>query len=244
MTLSNPDKKWDGFRLTEYFFDLKKLFALQLTEKHTEDGQTKDAATTVGDVYQNLSGRQTKVGPRLDGIAIATETDKLEFTGPPFNCDLLEKMLDLRRTGVEALLCRWFYYDRDWTLDGFPIESYRFFVVRDDKIVNEDVFFSHAFASDDGFDPGIFCAADDIAAIGRHEQARREAETHYWYRRFYTETKAGQIMTLRRDNPKLYGNNPEPEPKPDLTVILLNKIHTLLWVLVVIAALILIRYWR
>lgn len=243
MTLSNPDKKWGGFRLTEYFVDLKKLWALQLTEKHTEDGQTKDAATTVGDVYQNLSGRQTKVGPRLDGIAITTDTGKLEFTGPHFNCDLLEAMLDLQRRGAEALRCRWFYYDWDSCLDN-PQEFYRFFVAYDDKIVSENVSFCDALWW--GFDPEVFCAADDIKALGRHEQASREAERHYWYRRFYSETKAGQIMTLRNDSPKLYGYppKPEPEPKPDVAVILLKKIHALLWALVVIGGLLLIRFWR
>lgn len=241
MTLSNPDKEWHGFRLTEYFLDPKKLFALQLTEKRNENGQTNDAATSVGEVYQNLSGRQTKVGPRLDGIAITTDSGKLEFTGPHFNCDLLEAMLDLRRTGVEALRCRWFYYDRD-RLTNDPHEIYRFFVVQDNKIVSEDISFSDALWW--GFDPDVFCAAYDIAAIGRHEQASREAERHYWYRRFYSETQAGQIMTLRNDNPKLYGNPPKPEPKPDVAVILLKKIHTLLWALVVIGALLLIRFWR
>jgi hypothetical protein len=262
MTLPTPDKKWDGFRLTEYYLDHKKVFALQLTEKRTENGEASDFATTVGDVYQRLSGRECKADPRTPvntekrtengnvhiqrdiGVVIATDTEKLVFTGPPFNGDLLATMLDLRRRGIEALLCHWFYYDEDWYAKAGAEEIYRFFIVDDDKIVAEDVHFSVVVGSWWGFDPDVFCEADSVGADWSSQAASREAETHYWYRRFYTETKTGQIMTLRRDHPRLYGQLPEPEPKPDVAVILLKKIHALLWALVVIGGLLLIRFWR
>jgi len=31
-----------------------------------------------------------------------------------------------------------------------------------------------------------------------------EANTRYWYRRFYTETRTGQLMALRSDDPRLF----------------------------------------
>jgi hypothetical protein len=243
MTLPNPDKKWDGFRLTEYFLDHKKVFALQLTEKRTENGETNDVATTLGEVYQKFLSQNAKATSFGAGVAIETDTGKLTFTGPPFNCDLLAMMLDLRQKGIVALMCRWFYYDKSYG-GGTSPSSCRFFVVQDDRIVAEDIDFIDDAPGGWGFDPSVFCEADSIGTDGNSEASRREAETHYWYRRFYTETKTGQIMTLRRDHPRLYGQLPEPEPKPEVGVILLKKIHTLLWALVVIGGLLLIRFWR
>jgi len=76
-----------------------------------------------------------------------------------------------------------------------------------------------------------------------------EADTRFWYRTFYTETRTGQIMVLRRDNPKLFDYE-SPRKVPDSTSLLenalslLKKIHTLLWILIVLGCLMLIRSLR
>lgn len=37
-----------------------------------------------------------------------------------------------------------------------------------------------------------------------HEKAWERADDKYWYRKFYEETRMGQLMLLRPDNPKLF----------------------------------------
>jgi hypothetical protein len=108
-----------------------------------------------------------------------------------FNLHLLYVLLKLRKT--LPLGAAFFYYDRDWVRD-FPQEIQRFFVVSEDKIVEEELLFSDSPGS--GFDPSIFEAADD--------DPWKVAWVRWWYRKFYTETQMGQLMALRPDKPELY----------------------------------------
>ena len=70
-----------------------------------------------------------------------------------------------------------------------------------------------------------------------------------WYQKFYSESRTGQLMLLRDDEPQLYGqkNNRGPDT-PTLvastTLKLLTRTHALLWVLIILVGLILFRIWK
>ena len=127
---------------------------------------------------------------------------------------------------------------------GAQNDIYSFFVVDGEKIVREQVQFSDNPRS--GFDSSVFDALDDRKLLYSNQAALYEADTRFWYRKFYTETRTGQIMVLRRDHPKLYVGE-SPRKGPDSASLLKNalsllkKIHALMWVLIVLASLMLIR---
>jgi hypothetical protein len=79
--------------------------------------------------------------------------------------------------------------------------------------------------------------------------AWKDARTRFWYRKFYTETRSGQLMVLRSDQPAIFdsqyhrGISTADLLSQNVPIFLrmLSKIHVLLWVLIVLAALILMR---
>jgi hypothetical protein len=123
------------------------------------------------------------------------------FKGPPFNLDMLRELLSLKNEGVEPFRCRWFWYDYDSCRED-PQSRYDFFVVCDDKIVRENA--SFADYTDSGFDPSVLEGADESDSVWFNDSHWCEARTRFWYRKFYTETRTGQLMVLRPDEPILY----------------------------------------
>ena len=108
-------------------------------------------------------------------------------------------------------------YDSESSTDQ-PHDFYNFFVVCDDKIVREDVSVRDYRGS--GFDPSLF-EAEEYSFFNRsREAAWRRALTKFWYRKFYTETRMGQLAVLR--DPKLSGRW-----GIDTTARLLRKIYVL-----------------
>jgi hypothetical protein len=73
-------------------------------------------------------------------------------------------------------------------------EACRFFIVCDNKIVEESLEFRDYPES--GFDPSVFLPDDD--------EPWRQAWVRFWYRKFYTQSEFGQLMGLRPDAPELY----------------------------------------
>jgi len=110
-------------------------------------------------------------------------------------------LLNFRKERINPLDTAWFFYDKDSVTDD-PHDSYScFFVVHRDKIIRER--FSFSDRSGSGFDPTIF-TVDDSEPIWSHDLAWRDARIRFWYRKFYTETRTGQLMVLRSDGPELY----------------------------------------
>jgi hypothetical protein len=104
-----------------------------------------------------------------------------------------------------------------------------------------------SFSNYSGLDPSVFQTLDDGAPSWTNSKGWREAYTRFWYRKFYTETRTGQMMTLRSDEPKLYDYQPKRPETPDFLsqkVKLLRDIRTALVILAVIGALILIHMWK
>lgn len=111
-------------------------------------------------------------------------------------------LLELRRDGCgHALYAEWFWYDSDHPTEDLAY-SYAFFVVCNDKIVSERV--SFVDRRDSGFDPSAFEAADESQPVWRSHPDWQGALTQYWYRKFYRETRTGQLMVLRPDAPTLH----------------------------------------
>jgi hypothetical protein len=243
---ADPNKEWSGFRLTSYSLDSEKVLALQLTEVGRIEGEKDEGATTVGEVYRRLLGRSVEIVNSIPLIHVTTDSEKLSFSESSFSCAVLTELLRIRKDGFDPFFAEWFFYDDNSSREG-PCELYMFFVVHIDKIVRERVYFSDYNGS--GFDPSVFQADDNSSPKWVDDGATREARTHYWYQRFYAETQTGQIMVLREDSPKLYCSesnlNPVLPPQvSDNALKLLDKIHGLLWVLILLLGLILFRLWR
>ena len=246
-TWADPNKEWDGFQFMAYSLDASKVAALPLTQRRNVDGKVEELSTTVGDIYGNLVDQPFEVEPfAILAIKIKTSKEKLTFSGPAFNLNILAELLSLRKDGADPFTAQWFWYDRDSCRDD-PQDLYSFFVVCNDKIVRERVSFSDYHGN--GFDPSLFDPGSDIGSIWFSDTGWREASVRFWYRKFYTETRMGQLMILRDDEPELYDY--QSRPGADMRVLLsqnivtvLKRIHILLWVLIALAVANLMRLWK
>jgi len=243
---SNPKLEWEGFQPVSYWFD-QKVWDLPLIEKST--GGDPNTSATVGSIYQKLEGKElTKESRSFGGIETEIETTdgiKLVVKGPDFNRRILETMLSFRADGINPFNVILFYYDKDSCRED-PQNCFSFFVVHEDKIVRERLsFFDH---SNSGFDPSTFAKHDHSERIWFDEPEWDVAQTRFWYRKFYSETRTGQLMVLRPDNPLLffYEDRTAPDIMGALGVIgrSLNTVRLLLWALVILTIIGFILRWR
>src|SRR5262249_4607889 len=111
---------------------------------------------------------------------------------------------------------------------------YFFFVVAKNKIVRERIGFSDHH--DSGFDPSIFETQDHKNMMWHNAADWHEAETRYWYRKFYTETHTGQLMALQPDPQLFYYERTAPEVMGAVAVLQqsLLRIRFVLWILVIV----------
>jgi hypothetical protein len=58
---SNPDKQWEGFKLTRHSLDPNKVAALSITERRQVDGKQEDTPTTLEEIFGRLKDRSIKV---------------------------------------------------------------------------------------------------------------------------------------------------------------------------------------
>jgi hypothetical protein len=141
---------------------------------------------------------------------------------------MLTELLTLRNEGAGPLGPLWFWYDSNGNKETGS-EGHSFFVVYDNKIVREEVHFVDYLGT--GFDPSLFEA--DSSPRGSWERARIQ----FWYRKFYSETRLGQLMVLRK--PELSDRwNVDPPTR------LLRKIQVQLWILIALVSVILIRFYK
>ena len=243
---SKPDFQWQGFQPVAYWFETEKIWALPLTRKH-EDGKA-DEPTTVGDLIallrdKRLTAESFEHGVLENEFVAADNSLKITVKGPSFNRDLLRIILQLHSEGISALQAVWYYFDHD-SCRQEPQEMYSFFVVAKNKIVRERVGFSDY--SNSGFDPTIF-ETNDGEMIWGDETEWDEANTRYWYRKFYTETRTGQLMVLRPDDPQLfYYERTGPDVMGAIGALQksLLRIKFVLWILVIIAVIDLLVHWK
>ena len=203
--VANPEQKWEGFRPTAYTLN-RKVWALPLLEVRCDsDGARQEVATTIVDVYSRFENRPIVSidhvrGPG-GGRQITTDAETVEIRGLPFHEELLAALLDLKQHGDPLYSAEWFWYDSDHPTEGLAY-SYDFFVVCNDRIVRESVSFHDHTGS--GFDPSVFDPADDSRPAWKSHPSWQSAIVRYWYRKFYQETRTGQLMVLRPDAPELH----------------------------------------
>jgi hypothetical protein len=253
-TWANPDKEWEGFHLTSYSLDTSVL-ELQLAEQRKKDGKVEEVPITLGEILERVNKGIFKIKPlRFRETVITAGEESLTFAGSPFAQNMLHVLLSLRSEEVSPFNSEWFFYEHDSVKDD-PHEMYNFFVVYDNRIVRERIGFSDHSSS--GFDPSFFKARDDFDTIWLADAAWREAEIHFWFKKFYSETRTGQLMLLRNDEPRLYGHHyPQAgggtvvennDPISILSKIQqeslgrLGTIRGLLWILIFLVGLILAR---
>ena len=160
----------------------------------------------------------------VDGHVYVTDAGSVQIAGFGTR-ELLRDLLKLRGKGVDPFAATWFPYD--WGhYEDVVVQS--FFVLHDGKIVEED--FSFASFYPFVLDRPAFYNEDPLAY---KRQFYVEARECYWYRKFYTETMAGQLMVLRPDKPSLYYfERPTRDLTPDVTLAILTKLYYLLWVFI------------
>jgi hypothetical protein len=244
---SNPEEEWGGFQPVSYWLD-RKVLQRPLTMK-PEDGSA-ETPTTVGDVWKKLADKQLTDESLSGFCGMDTEVEttdglKLLLKGPTFNIRILELMLTFRAEGVDPFDVALFYYDNDSCLKE-PNNCFSFFAVQKNKIIREQLnFFDH---NGSGFDPSVFAQPDNSDRTWSDERDWDEARARFWYRKFYSETHAGQLMALRPTAPTLFFH--EDRTAADnmgaLGVIArsLNSVRLLLWALVILTIFGFIFHWK
>ena len=163
-----------------------------------------------------------------DGDVYLTEAGKVQITGEWPTRRLLRDLLELHGKGVRPFTAKWFPYD--WS-NYEDVVVHGFFVLYDDKIVEEQFTFS-------SHSPLVLQRPDLYKDPEIHNRRYvDEAVERYWYRKFYTETMVGQMMVLRSDDPPLYYfERPKRDLTPDVTLAVLTKLYYLLWVFIPLLA--------
>jgi hypothetical protein len=158
------------------------------------------------------------------GDVYATEAGKVQIAGFGTG-ELLRDLLKLHGKGVDPFAATWFPYDRGNYED---VVVHSFFVLYDGKIVEEDFTFASFYPL--VLERPAFYNEDPLAYKRQYYVEAREC---YWYRKFYTETMAGQLMVLRSDKPWLYYfERPTRDLTSDVTLAVLTKLYYLLWVFI------------
>ncbi|TAM80881.1 MAG: hypothetical protein EPN47_13425 [Acidobacteria bacterium] len=259
-------QEWDGFHPTAY--SLSRAWELPI-ERLVKDSSGEVEAeirtpTSIGEAFKLFNwGRDEHDQPIQVGkpigkikstfgrgreyvLTVESPSGQERFCGSGFSVELLEALLRLGKASVNPFEASLFFYDSDSSTHD-PADKYDFFVVRDDRIVQEAVRFSDSRHS--GFDPSIFSAPDEDDPFSIRENAKFEAWLSYWYRKFYTETRTGQLMVFRPDEPPLYFYPDGRWRWGSISAVArleqkLRNVSYLLVALVVIALLSLIHWWH
>ncbi len=184
--------------------------ALSLTLKQTKrDGDQQPREISIAALLDEVKGRDFQIEDTLTIVRVVTDESSFELRGSTFHLKAAVTILDLQKEGVKPFASRWFWFDTGES-DTTPTKNYAFFVIHEEEIIREEISFLDY--PDSGFDPTIFEAGDDARRSSwlRHlippssEASWQLASAAYWYRRFYRETKMGQLMVLRPDWPELH----------------------------------------
>jgi hypothetical protein len=209
---------WSRFAPVGYDIDWSVLTPSPLTE--IRDGA--EVLITAGDVlrealphlftplnpdgtFGNTPARQicdvedSSVGNPV--IKTPSRTIQLKTLGnnSSFTVDVVTTLIRIAQlaTPEEGFHPIFFYYDDDIVVDD-PHEGFRFFVVNGDRIVLDHIMFNRHSSS--GFNSKVFNPFYSVTnQVWRSEPSVQSAKMRGWYRRFYEETYAGRLTTLRDD---------------------------------------------
>lgn len=193
---AHPELKWDGFEPYSYSLDFGKIEKLSLTDSKT------GKQITIGQILAAFQDETVKVDDRTLELSLKSTTKELVLKGPTFYLELLKIFYRLKDQNLSPFDVSWFYYDSDSAMTE-PQTRYSFFWVAQNRIVEEEVCLFDSLQS--GFDPRVLAtSAHDKPFFHFDEKAWERASDKYWYRKFYEETRMGQLMLLRPDDPELF----------------------------------------
>jgi hypothetical protein len=191
-----------GFEPAGYLLNREKVLGLQFTRDDPNDkDRDRRLPTTLGEVMAALAARPIQhVETGSDTTTISTDSETSVVRSISFNCELLKTLLDLRKEGVDPFKATWYWYAHGTSVDGTR-HAHSFFVVHDKAIVRDGATFVEGPSN--GFDFSVF-ERPEMRPVWTSDEPTDDAWTRLWYRKFYRETQAGQLMTLRPDAPKLH----------------------------------------
>lgn len=222
-----PEMKWPKFRPTGYSLNLDAIqkIPIDAVQDPTERGGTSATPMNVFDAFKDLRDLKPHVDDDSpsENLAVQTNEGMKHFSGKDFAVYLLWVLVHLHQDGINPFAARWFFYDQD-QLTRDPGKKFAFFVVNDGKIVHERIiFYWHPFPRDERYDLNTILTttlfgneSEELEPIWANDDDWQDAENHYWYRRFYTETKTGQLMLLRPDEPEIYYSDEGQHPNKQL----------------------------
>jgi len=208
---------WRGFEPTGYEINWKLLSEASLSEIGEGKNRIK---TTAGAVLREVlphlctlvkedssladtPARQTcEVEEGIGRMSIKTPTRTIQLdtlgNGSSFAADLVATVIKIDQIpphgGFHPIF---FYYDTDHVVDDVH-DCFSFLVVNADRIVLERVTLSRHSRS--GFDPAVFKPFYKVdRPTWRSDRYVEIAKARWWYRKFYEETDAGRLTTLRED---------------------------------------------
>lgn len=207
------ETNWRGFEPVGYTLNFYELKSAAITEIFPNNKNNSEL--NIRDLVFSIGNELIEVTNYHDELVLNTTSGTRKFVSHTFILDLLEILLNLKISGIDGLNCIWYIYDHDHVLDD-PHESYSFFLVFEKKIVEGTYSLQQYHGNGfkyEFFDPTI----DRENQIWSNETAYKEAINRYWYKKFYTETFTGKIMTLRTDNPIMFYHPNHPADDPSTT---------------------------
>lgn len=228
--------EWDGFQFGGYSLNGKVLD--YRFKDHAADSASE---LRLYDILQRFRGEPFERADAFnEGLAVYKDKErKSTFSGTPFTAHLLATMLNLQKNGVDPFGARWFYYDKVYCLED-PMTGYKFFLAYKDKIVEEQVrLVDH---SGSGFDPHLFGAGNEHPPIWSDELDFDEGFDAYWYKKFYMETKTGQLHMLS-DIPRPYKSDAEIATA-NMAAMFTTVIKQLAWILLLLLVIAVLLWFR
>lgn len=215
---------WEGFKPVGYTLNFRELRKLPVTEVNPDNTEVDVSNTNARDVLLSITNGLTNVDSHFDRLDLVISSCKRTFVASSFTLKLLDILLNLRLSGIDDFNCVWYIFDKDWVVDDLH-SRYTFFLVSNNKIV--DGTYSIHERTDNGFTHHIFSPNIDAEKrVWSNDRAYEEAVNRYWYKRFYSETFAGQITTLRSDNPAIYDDTrTEEDSKSNTFEVIGNAIY-------------------
>jgi len=131
---------WKGFKPDAYFLG-KRICECPVTEViQPVGGKPHSVQTTLAEVF---SYREQK--PHIEkiewdkNITIQTNTGNLVIEGRPLDGNFVKIVLELQQAGINMFETTWYWYNSDVCLDFGGLESFHFFIVHRDRIVQDDI---------------------------------------------------------------------------------------------------------
>jgi hypothetical protein len=229
---ASPGLKWEGFGPQAYVLANEKVWDLPLRNDLTGE------STTVGKVVSVFRDQKVEVGTPVLNLKIKSEAQEIVVSGPQVHLELLALQYWLAEQEVSPFEVRWYYFDKDYCLKDVR-QHYSFFLVAKEKIIKEN--FSLSDWPGSGFDPSLLISTLDDDQTWAAEDSWSAAHDRFWYRKFYSETRTGQLMTLRPDKPQLYHEPNESAIGVERWMAEINRdlvgVRFAIWVLVALSLL-------